>query len=548
MSSTAISDDAGQLAISRPGCWERDATHLPLPVTRFHAEVVPEPFIRGFTDTLRRYGVLLHHIEYEYPGGFAYNTKVPVAEEEVPQRFATAAEMFERKLWREDLRRWDEEVKPNSIRSQRALQAEDPAAMSAEELVDHLQRCHQNLQERVFDHHQFNSAAVITVGDFGVQAGRWTGLGMAELLGLMRGSTPVSAGVCQERDALLAALDESDEARELLASEGDPAELVAELQRLPAPVGPAAREYVELIGHRVVDGFDLISPLVLEKPELLLASLRHEPEDEAAAAANLAAATDRVRSLVPEEEREHFDELLGEARLTHRLRDERGVYNDIWAWGLMRRAVLAAGRRLVAEGRLEHPDHLLYAGYGEMRALLASAAEPSAQELAERARRHEASCAMAAPAFLGDPPQPPPPLDGLPQPAARAMAAIGTALGALFQNSEAPNEERLVRGLPASPGVYEGTARVLQGAHDFDRIEEGDVLVTASTSEAFNLVLPLLGAIVTNSGGLLSHAAIVAREYGIPSIVGTREATAIIPDGARVRVDADAGEVAVLGR
>ena len=70
--------------------------------------------------------------------------------------------------------------------------------------------------------------------------------------------------------------------------------------------------------------------------------------------------------------------------------------------------------------------------------------------------------------------------------------------------------------------------------------------VTESTTEAFNILLPLLGAIVTDSGGLLSHSAIVAREYGIPGVVGTREATERIADGTRVRVDGDAGEVTVL--
>ncbi len=67
------------------------------------------------------------------------------------------------------------------------------------------------------------------------------------------------------------------------------------------------------------------------------------------------------------------------------------------------------------------------------------------------------------------------------------------------------------------------------------------MLVTESTTEAFNILLPLLGAIVTDSGGLLSHSAIVAREYGIPGVVGTREATERIADGTRVRVDGDAG-------
>ena len=95
-------------------------------------------------------------------------------------------------------------------------------------------------------------------------------------------------------------------------------------------------------------------------------------------------------------------------------------------------------------------------------------------------------------------------------------------------------------------GAYEGPARLISGPSEFDRIVTGDVLVTQSTTEAFNILLPLLGALVTDSGGLLSHSAIVAREYGIPGVVGTREATERIADGVRVRVDGDAGEVTVV--
>jgi pyruvate,water dikinase len=126
------------------------------------------------------------------------------------------------------------------------------------------------------------------------------------------------------------------------------------------------------------------------------------------------------------------------------------------------------------------------------------------------------------------------------------MRATGLALDALFGSSEAPHEADMLRGLAASRGVYEGPARRISHPSEFDRIRRGDVLVTQSTTEAFNILLPLLGAIVTDSGGLLSHAAIVAREYGIPGVVGTREATQRIADGTQVRVDGDAGEVTVL--
>jgi phosphoenolpyruvate synthase/pyruvate phosphate dikinase len=179
--------------------------------------------------------------------------------------------------------------------------------------------------------------------------------------------------------------------------------------------------------------------------------------------------------------------------------------------------------------------------------MLSDSGGPSAEELAERFDYRTSHTAKDAPPFLGEPPSPPPDPSGLPPKVARVMRATGIALDALFGSSEAPHEENLLRGLAASGGVYEGPARRVAGPSEFGRIVQGDVLVTESTTEAFNILLPLLGAIVTDSGGLLSHSAIVAREYGIPGVVGTRDATDRIPDGTLVRVDGDAGEVAVNG-
>jgi pyruvate,water dikinase len=195
---------------------------------------------------------------------------------------------------------------------------------------------------------------------------------------------------------------------------------------------------------------------------------------------------------------------------------------------------------------LQDPEHLIDAGFGEMISLISTGTGPSADELAHRHELRTSLTARDVPQHLGDPPSPPPDPSGLPPGAQRVMRAMGLVMGEMFGSSEAQNEAKLLRGLAASPGSYEGVARRVAGPTEFDRIVQGDVLVTESTSEAFNILLPLLGAIVTDSGGRLSHAAIVAREYGIPGVVGTREGTQLIPDGARVRVDGDAGEVAVL--
>jgi pyruvate,water dikinase len=127
------------------------------------------------------------------------------------------------------------------------------------------------------------------------------------------------------------------------------------------------------------------------------------------------------------------------------------------------------------------------------------------------------------------------------------MRAMFIGLGHIFGSSQTRNEDAVLYGIAASKGTYEGPARRVSGPSEFGQITRGDVLVTESTTEAFNILLPLLGGIVTDNGGLLSHAAIVAREYGIPGVVGTREATERIANDVRIRVDGDAGEVTVLG-
>jgi pyruvate,water dikinase len=282
-------------------------------------------------------------------------------------------------------------------------------------------------------------------------------------------------------------------------------------------------------------------------PDALIRSIRIAVDSSAQEPTHIEERIAAVRSKVPAEHQVEFDEILGEARLMYRLRDERGVYSDIWASGLMRRAALAAGRRLAARGRIGNPVHIVDASLDEMRAMVLGPGGPSAEELAERADYRLTHSAKDVPPFLGPPAPPPPDLSQLPPPVARLMGATFIALGQLFGSSEDQHEENVLHGLAASQGIYEGPARLISGPSEFGRIMKGDVLVTESTTEAFNILLPLLGAIVTDNGGLLSHSAIVAREFGIPGVVGTRDATELIADGARILVDGTAGEVTVLG-
>ena len=552
-----------------PGSWLLDYVHWTRPATRFLAEIFPEQFVRGFRESLRRYGLLLDYIDFQFVNGFPYACPRPVGapkdavghppkhvwdelmnnDPEISERLETSARALERKLWREDLRTWDQETKPAAIRSHLELQAVDPSTLSTEALLAHLDRCRENLKHQFYLHYLYNVPAFVPVGDFLVHAQEWTGRPASEFQGLLQGATPVSRGSADELERLAQAIRDDSRARVLIASSDAPGEVINSLRKLSGEVTAALSAYLKFVGYRVVNGDDVGEPYALEMPEILLNAIRSAVEGAGVGATDgaLAQHTAEVRAAVPEPHRNTFDELLAEARAMYRLRDERALFCNQWAEGITRRALLAAAEPLAENGRIEQPTHLVEAGYDEVRSLIWHGDGPSADELAQRASyRTEASFADAPP-VLGAEPGSPLPAEWLPPAAARMERAVGEYLGAVFVAPEVRSEAEKVRGLGVSPGVYEGSARIIRGAQDFARLEKGDILVTRATSPAFNMVLPLLGAIVTDRGGLLSHAAIVSREYGIPAIVGCIEATARIPDDARVRVDGDAGEAVVVG-
>jgi phosphohistidine swiveling domain-containing protein len=530
-----------------PGPWKQDPVHFPRPLTRYFQETHPAPFKQGTNDFARFYGMLIDGLQMGYVNGFGYNQVVPAPEAELPERFQRAEQVFARKLWREQLHEWDENLKPSAVATHRELQAVDPDALSDAELIAYLRRCRDHHAAMIAQHMRLTAGALLPTGDFLAHVGDWTGLPPSELLGLLRGSSQVSAGSSEEMERLKRAFAQDATARAALALDDDPARMLSSLRSLGGEAGATVSAYLDLVGHRLIDGFDIAEPSALELPDVLLRAIRVAVSGPVQAASDVETHIAEVRARVPAAHQAEFDELLGEALLTYRLRDERGVYSDIWASGLMRRAALAAGRRVASRGRIGAPLHMLDATLEEMCALVAGTGGSSADELARRAAFRATYTAKDAPAALGPPEPPPLDLATLPAAASRLMRATFLALGHLFGSSEAQHEENVLFGLAASKGVYEGPARRVSRPSEFGRIAKGDVLVTESTTEAFNILLPLLGGIVTDNGGLLSHAAIVSREYGIPGVVGTREATERIADGARVRVDGDAGEVTVLG-
>jgi phosphohistidine swiveling domain-containing protein len=557
-----------EFRVPGPGSWELDPVHFPRPITREVEATIGEPFSRGFALGTAIYGLTLDRFEAAPQHGIWYHRAVPFGAppdaagppptcevfEQITRlpHFAERLERgrlaLERKAWRDELRRWDDEVKPAADAAHRALQSEDVAAMSDEALIDHLRRARRQLADMWVQHHVYTCTALLPVGDYLAHAAQWTGMTFGELLRPLQGSSPVSRGAARdELDALVLALRGREEALALL--DLSPEDALTALTAQAGAIGDAARAWIDVAGHRSV-GYDISEPYALEMPEMLVGALRarlqaHARHAEEAAA--IAAAEAAVRARVSAEHHAQLDELLAEARLMNRMRDERGNHSDSWATGLLRRAMLEAGRRLQRRGTLDDATLAIDATVDELVALLRGQDGPSSDGLKEHRAWRTARPSDAVPAFIGEPPSPPPPADWLPEGSRRLARAVEAAIGALFGEPEKASESKeVLTGLPVSAGSYEGIARVVLDGSGFARLQPGDVLVTRATSATFNVVVPLLGAIVTDRGGQLCHAAIVARESGIPAVVGTKTATSVIPDGARVRVDGAAGTVTVL--
>jgi pyruvate,water dikinase len=306
-------------------------------------EMHPEPFMRGTSEFMEYYGLLLDHIEFRYLDGFAYSQRVPVSEDQIPQRIARAQEVLEGKLWRDQLRDWDEKFKPASIQTHRELQSVDPDALSDEELIAYLTRCREHHAEMIFQHMRFTGAATIPIGDLLAHAAEWAGVPPHQVLAMMEGTAPVSAGASHELQQLIETVSADQQARELLESDDDPAEVLESLRALDSDAGRAVSDYLDLVGCRLLDGFDIGGRYALEMPDALLRAMRATVAAGDTGEVDVDQRIAEVRAQVPEEHRQQFDELLEEARTMYRIRDERGVFSDIWASGIMRRAAIAAG-------------------------------------------------------------------------------------------------------------------------------------------------------------------------------------------------------------
>ncbi|MBA8795204.1 pyruvate,water dikinase [Friedmanniella endophytica] len=304
-----------------------------------------------------------------------------------------------------------------------------------------------------------------------------------------------------------------------------------------AAFGRRFAAHLDTWGHSVYN-LDFANAVPADDPAPVLATLRFylrgEGTDPYARQAAAAERRDRlagqVRARLDPVRRRVFDRLLRWAQQGAPVRED--ALADVGlAWPQLRRMLAELGRRLVAAGALERAEQVYWLTAAELDAWIAEdpsapAADVLAERIAERRRVWRGRRRATPPQGL--------PVNG-------AMALMESVMPARSQEAGGS----VLRGIGASAGRVTAPARVLAGPEEFGLMQPGEVLVASITTPAWTPLFAMASAVVTDIGGPLSHSSIVAREYGIPAVLGTSEATRRIRSGQPVTVDGDTGLVSL---
>jgi pyruvate,water dikinase len=548
-----VDDAAVEWKKPGPGTWELDSSHAgpaPGPIQR---DLYEEALPAGMKEGLSRFGAPISHMEMHWVHGKFYRRLVPIVggnrdlpappkpllwlaarvHPELRRQERLATNTFATKSWQEELDRWESEWKPNLVAANRAFTAVDVHALDDAELLDHLEAVHDHLRDHTRLHFRLHVSDMGPLGILMVQL-EDAGLHRDDTFRALVNASPATAAPAESLRRIAGALRDAGV---------DPAGLTS-LDQVREASPDAARyldDHLQEYGWRLTTGYDIEDRCLAELPDVLLTSIRGAASGEATADDAHLAPIAALRDEVPAEHRKAFDEAVTDARQSYGLRDENGPLTYEWPAGILRRGLLEAGRRLSERGAISHADEVFELRIPEVAALLSGAIGPSRAEIEERAATRRWEAGLDAPARLG-PEEAPPPADALTPSLARMTRVVLTVVGSLEAD---PGRESL-QGMGIGTDAYVGTARVVHDAGEaLATMEPGDIVVAPYTAPTYNAVLAMAGAIVTEEGGLLCHAAVIARELGLPAVIGASGAMTAIPDGATIEVDPVAGRVLV---
>lgn len=531
------------------GEWALDRSHYPEGTTPISQWLISESMRAGMTRVFAEVGVPAECIASEFVNGFMYTRMRPlIGADKKPRkpppapilklaarlhpafraRAKAATRTLEDKEFRNVVKRWETELRPGLLEANGAFQEAQPNELDDTALQLHVSALLDHARETFELHFWLHGYDLGPIAKYVHDCLEW-GLDPYEAIEALDGASPSTTRPMERLRELRKLVDEADA----------PIDSLDDVRAVSAEASVLLDTYLEDYGSVLATGYDITCLTLGEMPATILGSIRSA---KPASSSDFTAHAARLREQVPASARAEFDESLSDARLVMDMRDDNGPQTVQRPIGLLRRALLAAGDRLADRGALADPLHVLELTPSEARRMFADSF-PSAEDLAGRAATRQQLALLDPPATLGDP-EPAPPADVLPKPLDRLVAMVTVAMKYMGMDADARPDPLTGAGVGTEP--FQGVARVASSANEaIENLEPGDVLVVRATSPAFNSVLAVAGAVVTADGGALSHAAVMARELGIPAVIGASGALDIA-DGAMVEVNPTAGTVRVL--
>jgi phosphohistidine swiveling domain-containing protein len=541
-----------------PGYWTREDSHAPVPWSRFTRAVLAArtPAIRRMCTDL---GLLFDTVEFRDIGGWEYVRIVPLGGKDRPapparlvpllfrlvpmlrRRVATSVKAAQSDVVGRLVRRWYEEWQPQFAARIAELRDVPMAELTDQELGHHFVRAMSLIREGVEVHMRLHGPIQIALAELVFTCRDLLGWNEAQtfelLAGLSQTSTEPSRAIGRiaalaqsRRGASVEALLDSDE-----------------------PFATAFTDFLRTHGCRALR-YEVAEQNLDERPELVLGLISDQiaagfdpaRTDAALAARRESAASEARRRLSPSD-LGRFDRALARAVDAYPVREDNEYFTTSAPLALVRRVALEVGRRLADRGQLPDRDDVFRLSPTEAEAALRDGS--SCHDIVGRARGERAwVLAHPGPVAYGKDPGPPPSLKSLPAEARLMNEAFLWAVERILAPGDARHgaADAAITGIAASPGSFTGPVRIIRDEAEFDRLRAGDVLVCPVTSPVWSVLFPSIGALVTDTGGTLSHPAIIAREYGIPAVVNTGTGTSALQDGQMVTVDGNAGTVRIV--
>lgn len=530
--------------------WLRDRQHSPSPVTPLTASLHEVHFARGSSKGFERAGQPLDwHVRRI--NTYYYIAIVPNVPPEQMEAAGAKAEAGLKKSLGNYVDRWDNEWVPEIQGHHATWDSFDRTGSSLSDLMEHVEWS-LNTWERFWDiHMEVTLPYVVAPSMFhDLYVDLFGGEQDLEAYKLTQGADNTSL-VAGRALWELSRKVKADPELNMLISQTDAAHVMGMLAHSEKGNAfiPEIEKFLRSYGMRSDTVIEMSDPSWVEEPRTAIELLKNYLSDSAvdpdvhwqemiAERDRLIAESREKISSYPDAVKGQFEMLLNGGQQGHRIQEDHNWWLDQQGLHRLRRVFLEVGNRFATAGVITDADDIWYLTIDEIREEAAGglSGERKAQieaEKAEMARWAE----IDAPPMVGTDYGPPP------------DNPVGHAIAKFYGNPPRPPSEDnpdVFGGTPGSPGKVTATARVIIRLEDAGKLNEGEILVTATTSPPWTPLFATAGGIVTDTGGALSHCAIVAREYDIPAVVGTGVATSMIADGQTLEIDGDIGEVRLV--